>query len=71
MFVIDKTECIGCGTCYKLCPFDAIGEKEGGEKQVYEINDEMCMECSLCYKACPLRAINWEEGVLKGGGAIV
>ncbi|MCG0274626.1 MAG: 4Fe-4S binding protein [Thermosediminibacteraceae bacterium] len=63
MFAINKTECVGCGTCYKLCPYDAIVETTFGEKQVYEINEEKCMECSLCFKACPLRAINNEEEV--------
>ncbi|WP_246110689.1 4Fe-4S binding protein [Thermosediminibacter litoriperuensis] len=68
--MIDKAGCIGCGTCYNLCPFDAIGETGFGENGVYEITEEMCMECSLCFKACPLRAINWKEVNLKGGGGV-
>jgi len=69
LFVIDNNECIGCGTCYKLCPFNAIMENVFEENQRYEINDEICMECSLCFKACPLRAIKAKVDYLKGGGA--
>ncbi|MCF6097396.1 4Fe-4S binding protein [Thermovorax subterraneus] len=61
MLVIDKTECIECGTCFHLCPFDAIEEKHYGGKEIYEVIEESCMECLLCLKACPLRAINWKE----------
>jgi len=51
-FHIIEDKCISCGTCAKVCTFDAIipGEK-------YSINSSHCDECGSCYSACPVNAI--------------
>ena len=41
--VINKDECIGCGSCASTCPVGAIKEADGK----YEIGDE-CVECGAC-----------------------
>lgn len=66
---IDKTKCVECGKCAKVCPygaianfkrpcerackFDAIKMAEGGEA---EIDNEKCVACGACVYQCPFGA---------------
>lgn len=55
MHVENKQYCTGCGTCYNICPQDAItmqGDEWGFYKPI--INKEKCVNCELCEKICPL-----------------
>ena len=56
MYKIDKTECIECGFCSKVCPKKEITKT----KHAYEITDA-CVSCSLCFKNCPVKAISKKE----------
>ncbi|MCK4350636.1 MAG: 4Fe-4S binding protein, partial [Candidatus Krumholzibacteria bacterium] len=51
-YQIDADSCIGCGTCAKSCPVDAITEVDG-EKPVYVISQEKCIKCGNCENVCP------------------
>ena len=44
--------CILCGTCWEICPNDAIVEHEW----YYRIDDS-CMDCGMCIRVCPNTAI--------------
>lgn len=66
-FAIDKRECIGCGSCFNLCPYDAIAEVKHRDGELYRIDDKACMECSLCFNCCPLKAIKFVEQTCEGG----
>lgn len=48
--VINKDECIGCGSCASTCPVGAIKEADGK----YEIGDE-CVECRRLRWCLPCR----------------
>ena len=56
-FIMD--DCIICGTCWEICPVDAVVPY----KDYYRIN-ELCNDCGLCLKPCPNKSIT--KTVAKG-----
>ncbi|MGD8849232.1 MAG: 4Fe-4S binding protein [Anaerolineales bacterium] len=52
--VVDAEQCISCGTCEDICPFEAIRY----EGQIPQIQFENCMGCGVCVRHCP-------EGAMK------
>ena len=59
---IDKSKCIGCDLCTKICPTSCL--KLNINKTVkpfvlddYKVDDTQCCECDLCIKICPLKCI--------------
>lgn len=51
---INKDNCVGCDTCRKFCPVDAIS---GGLGAIHKIRDAACVSCGQCLSACPFGAI--------------
>jgi uncharacterized pyridoxamine 5'-phosphate oxidase family protein len=45
-------QCIGCGTCAKLCPQQCIEEGDP-----YKIQREHCLHCGRCEENCPVNAV--------------
>ncbi len=69
---IDREKCIGCGTCVKNCPSQAISFNITAEQFVFGerkirkavIDPKMCLCCGLCGAECPVNAIstvNWSD----------
>ncbi|ACC98305.1 Hydrogenase large subunit domain protein [Elusimicrobium minutum Pei191] len=68
---IDKTKCVECGLCAKVCPFSAIlSYKRPCEKACKVVNaismnstkeakidDKKCVSCGACINQCPFGAI--------------
>ena len=67
---IDKTKCVNCGACAKVCPFTAIINRKRpcqsackikaisvNENMAAKIDDEKCISCGACVYQCPFGAI--------------
>ncbi len=53
-YVIDKSKCIGCSACAKVCPTGAIS---GKIKEPFEIDQSKCIKCGACIGKCKFGAI--------------
>ena len=75
--IIDKTKCIECGACAKVCPFTAIvGRKRPcqnackvkaismNENKAAKIDNDKCIECGACVYQCPFGAISDKSYIL-------
>ncbi|MBS4537182.1 Fe-S cluster domain-containing protein [Clostridium sp. D2Q-11] len=47
--------CLGLGTCYDVCPFDAITIEDG----IAHVDPDKCTACGNCLDACPKNVIEW------------
>lgn len=55
--VVDRSHCVACGCCRKVCPKGAITIKYG----VYAYADPaLCVGCGKCAKECPGTIITLE-----------
>lgn len=55
--------CLGCGTCFSICPVSAINISMVPSKGTYlpQINQEVCIKCGKCYQACPGHSIGFKQ----------
>ncbi len=56
---IRTEDCTGCGTCLKLCRFDAVIRDRGG----FRIDAISCDGCGVCHHFCPEKAIDFSPAV--------
>ncbi len=54
---VDKSECIGCKKCEKVCPSAAIEVDESDKKA--EIDRSLCFQCTNCVQVCPTDCIHY------------
>ena len=52
--IVEKSDCIGCGSCIKRCNSKAI---HWGADGLAEIDQSICLKCGYCGPVCPMRAI--------------
>ena len=69
---IDESKCVYCGTCAKICVYNAIAVLPGqdGKKGSTLIFEQLCHGCGACSALCPQKAIkeiNREIGVVERG----
>ncbi len=55
---VDKDQCIGCGICASLCPFQAIQMLKVDKKRKAETIVASCKACGICASHCPTFAIS-------------
>ncbi|MBO4582706.1 MAG: 4Fe-4S binding protein [Alphaproteobacteria bacterium] len=53
-YKIDKSKCVGCGTCINACPMGAIRVDADGK---CIIDPKICVSCGACTQVCPMTAI--------------
>ncbi len=51
----DSKECVGCGKCVFICPYDAIRSEPFSSPTIIT---EKCMGCGACQMVCPHNAIH-------------
>lgn len=54
-YVIDPDVCVGCTSCARNCPVNAI---QGERKSPHHINQEICIKCGTCIEKCKFNAIS-------------
>ena len=67
---IDKSKCVDCGACAKVCPFTAIVNRKRpcqnackikaismNENKAAKIDNDKCIACGACVYQCPFGAI--------------
>jgi heterodisulfide reductase subunit A2 len=52
---IEKDKCTGCGVCWAVCPFGAVGPGQDG---LASVNPSLCKGCGLCVASCRSGATN-------------
>jgi Fe-S-cluster-containing hydrogenase component 2 len=52
--VLSDDRCVGCTSCLKVCPTEAIRLREGKAR----IIGEKCIDCGECIRICPNHAKN-------------
>ena len=55
---VDKSLCVACGCCVKVCPRAAISIPHGINAV---IDESLCVGCGKCFKECPASVISLEE----------
>ena len=55
--VVDRDECVGCGTCVEECPEEAISMDD---QEIAVVDANKCTECGSCVEACPSEALSME-----------
>ncbi len=74
---IDKSKCIECGMCAKVCPYTAIVHRKRpcqsackvkaisvNENKAAEIDNDKCTSCGACVYQCPFGAITDKSYIL-------
>lgn len=59
----DKSKCIKCGECKKICPPQAISIEKG---KFPKVNKNKCIRCWCCGEVCPVNAISKSKRPLIG-----
>lgn len=74
---IDKSKCVDCGACSKVCPYSAIANRKRpcvnackvkaismNENKAAKIDNNKCIECGACVYQCPFGAITDKSYIL-------
>ena len=59
-YINENNLCNGCGSCYNICPQNAIKMQQNEQGFLYpEVDDSICVNCGLCAKICPIMNVKY------------
>lgn len=58
----DRSKCIGCRLCIRVCPANAT-EYQAEDKKIIIHNDRCCF-CAQCTEICPVKCLSMSEEYL-------
>lgn len=58
--------CSACGTCFAVCPQNAIGFERQDNEEYRPVINNNCQSCSLCLKVCPFYNLHIQSNNLIG-----
>ncbi len=74
---IDKSKCVECGMCAKVCPYSAIHNFKRpcesackinaigmDENKAAKVNNEKCISCGACVNTCPFGSVTQKSFIL-------
>ncbi|TFF86197.1 MAG: CoB--CoM heterodisulfide reductase iron-sulfur subunit A family protein [Promethearchaeota archaeon] len=59
---VNNDECVGCGLCEAVCPYEAITMENLNPYKIVSVTDEIkCQGCGICVASCPVgaRDLRW------------
>ena len=61
-WVVENRLCMGCGTCFSVCPQNAIDLPLDKKQGLYfpNVNEPECISCNLCLATCPGAGIDFD-----------
>ena len=59
---VEEEQCVGCGICAEVCPFEAISVSDG----VAIVDWALCMGCGVCVSTCGEGALSLVRDPIKG-----
>lgn len=79
MITFDKSKCVACNNCVRVCPSIGANSVEHDEngKPVFNINEQQCIRCGACVKVCSHKARGYTDDTdrfwadLKSGAKII
>lgn len=79
MITFDKSKCVACNNCIRVCPSVEANNVEHDEngKPVFNINPDKCIRCGACVKVCSHKARGYTDDTerfwadLKSGKKII
>lgn len=65
--IVELGLCNGCGTCYSICPTNAISIEENKKCGIFSAKiNEKCIKCGKCIKVCPSIEITINDKTCEG-----
>lgn len=55
----DRTKCIYCGLCEKVCSVNAIAVSK--DQKNWSVEHNVCVRCTHCIATCPTKALTLQK----------